>query len=203
MPVVRAPSAVIALAAVEALLAGGLSVFEIPLTVPGALGVIEALVERLGDRVFVGAGAVVTQSQARDALGAGATFVMSPGFDMRVVEAARERDAAALPGALTPTEILTASSAGADMVKIFPCVALGGPSYLRELRGRLPELKLIATGGVTLETAADYLRAGATAVGLESDLVDVAAVQAGRAHVLTERLRALFETLRPVRTTLA
>jgi 2-dehydro-3-deoxyphosphogluconate aldolase/(4S)-4-hydroxy-2-oxoglutarate aldolase len=203
VPVIRAPSAKTALDAVEALLAGGLCVFEITLTVPGALGVIETLVQRLGDRAIVGAGTVLSAESALSATAAGAAFVVSPGLDLKTVELMRARGVAVFPGALTPTEIITAWNAGADMVKIFPCSALGGAKYITQLRGPLPDIKLMPTGGVSLTTAADFLRAGATAVGLGTDLVDIAAVEAGRAHLLTERTRALFESLRPARTTLA
>jgi 2-dehydro-3-deoxyphosphogluconate aldolase / (4S)-4-hydroxy-2-oxoglutarate aldolase len=202
VPVVRAPSAETALAAVYALLAGGLSVFEITLTVPGALGVIEELVTRLGDRAVIGAGTVLSADSALDATKAGAAFVVSPGLDLRTVEAMRTRDIAVFPGALTPTEILTAWNAGADVVKVFPCSALGGAKYLTQLRGPFPDIRLLPTGGVNVSNAAEFLRAGAIAVGLGTDLVDVAAVEHGRAHVLTERTRALLESLRPARTTL-
>ena len=202
VPVVRAPSAEIALAAVEALLAGGVSVFEITLTVPGALGVIETLVAKLGDRAVVGAGTVLSADSALAATRAGAAFVVSPGLDLRTVEAMRAREVPVFPGALTPTEILSAWNAGADVVKVFPCSALGGARYLTQLRGPFPDIKLMPTGGVSVANAAEFLRAGAIAVGLGTDLVDVAAVEAGRAHVLTERSRALLESLRPARTTL-
>ncbi len=202
VPVVRAPSAGLALAAVEALLEGGLSVFEITLTVPGALGVIEKLVAELGERAVVGAGTVHSANSALEAVRAGAAFVVSPGLDLRTVEAMRAREMPVFPGALTPTEILSAWNAGADVVKIFPCSALGGAKYLTQLRGPFPDIKLMPTGGVSVSNAAEFLRAGATAVGLGTDLVDIAAVEAGRAHVLTERSRALLESLRPARATL-
>lgn len=202
VPVVRAPSAGLALAAVEALLEGGLSVFEITLTVPGALGVIEKLVAELGERAVVGAGTVLSANSALEAVRAGAAFVVSPGLDLRTVEAMRAREIPVFPGALTPTEILSAWNAGADVVKIFPCSALGGAKYLTQLRGPFPDIKLMPTGGVSVSNAAEFLRAGATAVGLGTDLVDIAAVEAGRAHVLTERSRALLESLRPARATL-
>jgi 2-dehydro-3-deoxyphosphogluconate aldolase/(4S)-4-hydroxy-2-oxoglutarate aldolase len=200
---VRAPSAKIALAAVEALIEGGLSVFEITFTVPDALGVIETLAKRFGDRATVGAGTVLSAEKARDAVSAGAQFVVSPGLDLKTVEAMRAKDIAIFPGALTPTEILTAWNAGSDMVKVFPCSALGGAKYITQLRGPLPHIKLMPTGGVSLSTAAEFLRAGATAVGLGTDLVDIPAVESGRAQVLTERARALLESLRPARATLA
>jgi 2-dehydro-3-deoxyphosphogluconate aldolase/(4S)-4-hydroxy-2-oxoglutarate aldolase len=203
VPVVRAPSAKIALAAVEALIEGGLSVFEITFTVPDALGVIETLAKRFGDRATVGAGTVLSAEKARDAVSAGAQFVVSPGLDLKTVEAMRAKDIAIFPGALTPTEILTAWNAGSDMVKVFPCSALGGAKYITQLRGPLPHIKLMPTGGVSLSTAAEFLRAGATAVGLGTDLVDIPAVESGRAQVLTERARALLESLRPARATLA
>jgi 2-dehydro-3-deoxyphosphogluconate aldolase/(4S)-4-hydroxy-2-oxoglutarate aldolase len=167
------------------------------------LTVIEHLVARLGERAVIGAGTVLSADSAAAAVSAGAAFVVSPGLDLKTVHTMRSRGVAVFPGALTPTEILAAWNAGADVVKVFPCSALGGATYIRQLRGPLPDVKLMPTGGVTLGTAAEYLRAGSTAVGLGTDLVDIAAVEAGQARLLTERARSLLESLRPARTTLA
>src|SRR5690606_30050613 len=161
VPVVRAPSAALAERAVSALAAGGIDVFEITLTVPGALELIASLSQRLGGRGLVGAGSVLSADQARAALDAGAQFVVSPGLDLGVLETALARDALVAPGALTPTEVLAAERAGARLVKIFPCSALGGPKYVRALRGPMPNARLLPTGGVNAATAGEYLRAGA------------------------------------------
>jgi 2-dehydro-3-deoxyphosphogluconate aldolase/(4S)-4-hydroxy-2-oxoglutarate aldolase len=199
VPVVRAPSALLAIRAVEAVLAGGISVFEITMTVPDALAVIRALVERFGDRAIVGAGTVLSASDALACIDAGAQFVVSPGLDLATVDAVHARGLPVMPGALTPTEIITAWKAGADMVKIFPCSAVGGAGYLRALRGPLPNVKMLPTGGVSLSTAQDYIEAGAAALGVGSELVDVAALAAGNDAAVTERARELAATVRAAR----
>jgi 2-dehydro-3-deoxyphosphogluconate aldolase/(4S)-4-hydroxy-2-oxoglutarate aldolase len=199
VPVVRAPSAELAIRAVEAVLAGGISVFEITMTVPGAPAVIRALVDRFGDHAIVGAGTVLSARDALVCLDAGAQFVVSPGFDVATIEAVHTRGLPVMPGALTPTEIIAAWKAGADMVKIFPCSAVGGAKYLRALRGPLPDVKMLPTGGVSVATAKDYIEAGAVALGIGSELVDVAALTAGGAGVVTERARELLAVVRAAR----
>ena len=189
VPVIRAPSPELALLACEAILAGGVSVFEITMTIPDAPALIRALRTRLAERALIGAGTVLDAAEARACIEAGAEFVVSPGFDAATVAAAHEAGVAAMPGALTPTEVITAWKAGADVVKIFPCSALGGASYLRALKAPLPQVKLMPTGGVNINTARDFLAAGAVALGVGSELVDIAAVKDDRAHVLTERAR--------------
>jgi 2-dehydro-3-deoxyphosphogluconate aldolase/(4S)-4-hydroxy-2-oxoglutarate aldolase len=189
VPVVRAPSPELAMQAAEAILAGGISVFEITMTVPDAPEVIRLLRTRLGDRALVGAGTVLDASGARACIEAGAAFVVSPGFDAPTLAVAHEADVAAMPGALTPTEVIAAWKAGADVVKIFPASALGGASYLRALKGPLPQIRLMPTGGVNINTARDFLEAGAVALGVGSELVDMASLIQGRADVLTDRAR--------------
>lgn len=187
VPVIRAPTPELALLACEAILAGGISVFEITMTTPDAPAVIRALRVRLGEKALIGAGTVLDAADARACIEAGAEFIVSPGFDPATIAAAHEAGIAAMPGALTPTEVIAAWKAGADVVKIFPCSAMGGASYLRALKSPLPQVKLMPTGGVNIDTAADFLAAGAVALGVGSELVDIAAVRDGRAHVLTER----------------
>src|SRR6478752_7344199 len=189
VPVVRAPSPELALLASEAILAGGISVFEITMTIPDAPAVIRALRTRLGGKALIGAGTVLDAADARSCIEAGAEFIVGPGFDPAVIAAAHEADIPAMPGALTPTEVIAAWKAGADVVKIFPASAMGGASYLKALKGPLPQVKLMPTGGVNVNTAKDFLAAGAVALGVGSELVDIAAVKDGRAHVLTERAR--------------
>jgi 2-dehydro-3-deoxyphosphogluconate aldolase / (4S)-4-hydroxy-2-oxoglutarate aldolase len=189
VPVIRAPSAELALLACDAILAGGISVFEITMTIPDAPAVIRALRSRFGERALIGAGTVLDAADARTCIEAGAEFVVSPGFDAATIAAAHEAGVAAMPGALTPTEVITAWKAGADVVKIFPASAMGGASYLRALKGPLPQVKLMPTGGVNINTAREFLTAGAVALGVGSELVDIAALKEDRAHVLTESAR--------------
>lgn len=200
IPVVRAASAEEALAAVEAIEAGGLPILEITMTVPGALGVIEAVAKRYGDMVLVGAGTVLDPETARDCVSAGARFIVSPALNVRTIEWCRAADVPVMPGALTPTEVLTAWQAGADFVKVFPCDSAGGASHVKALKGPFPEIPLIPTGGVTLATVADYIRAGAAAVGVGSNLVDTKAIAAGAAHRITEMAREYVEVVRFART---
>src|SRR3954464_10614212 len=171
IPVIRADSADAAIAVVDALAEAGLVIAEITMTVPGAIDAIEAVSKRFADRVLVGAGTVTDADTARRAVDAGAEFIVSPCLVPEVIDAARRLDAAVLPGALTPTEIFAAHSAGADMVKVFPAQNLGGASYLRALRGPFPDIPLVPTGGVTLDNIGDFFAAGAAAVGVGSELV--------------------------------
>ena len=200
VPVVRAPSPELADRAIDALLEGGISVFEVTLTVPRATELILSLVQRLGGRAVVGAGTVLDPDEAERCIEAGASFIVSPGFDAGVVEVARRKGVAVMPGALTPTEVIRAWRSGAAMVKIFPCSAVGGAKYLKALRGPLPDVKLLPTGGVNLETAADYIRAGAAALGVGGELVDAAALKAGRTQELTNRARSLVQAVQSART---
>jgi 2-dehydro-3-deoxyphosphogluconate aldolase/(4S)-4-hydroxy-2-oxoglutarate aldolase len=189
VPVVRAASPELARRAVDALIAGGIPICEL----------IRELSESLGGRALVGAGTVLDRVQAAACIEAGACFVVSPGFDEAMVQECRERSVPVMPGALTPTEVIAAWRAGASMVKVFPCSALGGASYLKALKGPLPDVKLLPTGGVNLQTAESFLRAGAVALGLGSDLVDQDALLAGRDHEISERARALREVVGRVR----
>ena len=202
VPVVRAPSAALAERAVHAVFEGGVRVFEITLTVPDALPLISKLARQFTGRALIGAGTVLSAAQAGACIDAGARFVVSPGFDAATVSLALARDVAVMPGALTPTEVIAAWQSGAPMVKIFPCSALGGAKYLRALRGPLPDVKLMPTGGVNAATAAEYLAAGASALGIGSELVDVAALKAGRDSELSERARELCDVVARAREAL-
>jgi 2-dehydro-3-deoxyphosphogluconate aldolase/(4S)-4-hydroxy-2-oxoglutarate aldolase len=199
VPVVRAPSPELAVRAADALLAGGVSVFEITLTVPGAVGVIQTLAERFHGKAIVGAGTVLNPEDASACIAAGAQFIVSPGFNAPTVDIARAFDLAVMPGALTPTEVMAAMAAGADMVKIFPCSAMGGAKYLKALRGPFPNTKFMPTGGVSAATAAEYIAAGASALGLGSELVDIAGLKAGNDGLLTEKARELVAIVRAAR----
>lgn len=197
--VIRASSRRDASAASEAVCAGGISVIEITMTVPGASQVIAELHRTIGKNILVGAGTVLDPATARLCLDAGAQFLVSPGFNPRIVELAQREDKLVMAGALTPTEVITAWQAGADFVKIFPCGAVGGPKYIRSLRGPLPELPLVPTGGVSLSTAAEYIRAGATALGVGSELVSTAALESGETSRITALARRYVAAVREAR----
>jgi 2-dehydro-3-deoxyphosphogluconate aldolase / (4S)-4-hydroxy-2-oxoglutarate aldolase len=196
IPVLRSKSPAEAHVLVEAMVAGGVTVMEVTMTVPGAIGVIESLRKKYGGQLLVGAGTVLDAQQCAAAIEAGAEFVVSPSLHREVISRTKELGKVSVPGALTPTEVVTAWNAGADYVKIFPCSAVGGPSYLKALKAPLPHVRLIPTGGVTLETAAQYLKAGAVALGVGSDLVNTAAVAQGKPEVITEAARKYLEIIR-------
>lgn len=176
--VVRAPSGEKLVEVARALLKGGVEAIEIAFTVPGAHRVLEQVADRLGDRILLGAGTVLDPETARTALLAGAEFLVAPTVNLEVIRLCHRYDKAVMPGALTPTEVLCAWEAGADVVKVFPS-DLTGPKYLKALHGPLPQVRLMPTGGVNLETAADFLRAGACALGVGGALVERKAVMAG------------------------
>lgn len=170
VPVVRAASVESAVAMADALVAGGIDVLEITMTVPGAIDAIHELSKKEG--VLVGAGTVLDPETAERCIEAGARFVVSPALNPDTIRACNRLGVAVAPGALTPTEVVAAYQAGGDVVKVFPCDALGGASYLRSLKAPLPHIPLMPTGGATLETIADFLKAGAVAVGVGSALAD-------------------------------
>jgi 2-dehydro-3-deoxyphosphogluconate aldolase/(4S)-4-hydroxy-2-oxoglutarate aldolase len=181
--------------AAEALRRGGVMALEITMTVPGAVGIIRTLARRKPEGVLVGAGTVLDAGAAEDVIAAGADFVVSPIFDAGMIEACRAAGVLVAPGAFTPTEIVTAWRAGADVVKVFPATSLG-PQFIKDVRGPLPELRLMPTGGVTIENARDFLAAGACCVGLGTALVDRQAVEAGDWAAIEDRARRLMGSLR-------
>ena len=199
VPVVRAESASEALAVVESIRAGGIPIVEITMTVPGAVEVIRQLVSRLAPEVIIGAGTVIEPQQARDCIQAGAQFIVGPSLNLDVIKLCQQEGIAVFPGALTPTEVVTAWQAGADLVKIFPCRSVGGAKYLSALKAPFPQIELMPTGGVTLETAADFIRAGAAALGVGSDLVDVKAIRAGQPEKVTRTASAYVEVVKSAR----
>ena len=199
VPVVRAPSAAVALRAARAVHAGGIDVLEITMTVPDAVAVLRQLAAELGDSVILGAGTVLDAEAARRCIAAGAQFIVAPGFDPETVRAAHELGAPVMPGALTPTEVIAAWKAGAEMVKIFPCSAVGGADYLRALKAPLPQVKLLPTGGVDRHTAADYIRAGAAALGLGAALVDLKVLEREGDEAIAARARELLAIVRAAR----
>jgi 2-dehydro-3-deoxyphosphogluconate aldolase / (4S)-4-hydroxy-2-oxoglutarate aldolase len=189
VPVVRATSADEALAAVEAIRAGGIPILEITLTVPGALTIIADLARMIGDDALIGAGTVLDVDSAKACIDAGARFVVSPSLDIPTIETCRKLGIPVFPGALTPTEIVTAWKAGASAVKVFPANSVGGATYLKSIKAPLPQVELIPTGGVSLSNAAEFLAAGAFALGVGADLVDLKALRAGRNSAITEKAR--------------
>ena len=195
IPVLRARNASQAHALVEAMMAGGVTVVEVTMTVPGAIDVLKGLKKEYGAKLLLGSGTVITADQAAATIDAGAEFVVSPSFHPEVVAKTRALGKLSIPGALTPTEVITAWNTGADYVKIFPCSAMGGASYLKSLLAPFPQLKLIPTGGVTLQTAESFLKAGARALGVGSDLVNLAAIDAGKPETITETSRAYLSIL--------
>ena len=199
IPVVRATSADEAMSAIDAIREGGVSVLEITMTVPGAVGVIEQLTKKYGSDVLVGAGTVLDAETARACMLSGAQFIVSPALNMETIECCRRYGVAVMPGALTPTEVVQAWTAGADLVKVFPAGALGGASYLKALKAPLPHIELVPTGGVSLKTAADFIKAGASALGVGADLVDLKAIRDGQASVITERAKQFLQIVREAR----
>ncbi len=185
VPSVRVGSAADALFAANTVIAGGIPVVEITMTVPGAMTVIAALREQHPEAI-IGAGTVLTAAGARRCLDAGAMFVTSPGLDVEIVEVTRAREVAAIPGALTPSEVMRAMAAGADMIKIFPCAQVGGAEYIRALRPSFPDVPLIASGGVHQQTAEQFILAGASALGIGEDLIPHAAIHARKEDWIRE-----------------
>jgi 2-dehydro-3-deoxyphosphogluconate aldolase / (4S)-4-hydroxy-2-oxoglutarate aldolase len=199
VPVVRAESAEEAGRAIAAIVAGGVPVLEVTMTVPGAVRLIEELAKRFGAEAVVGAGTVLDAETARACILAGAQFVVSPSTSLATIACCRRYGVPIMPGALTPTEVVAAWEAGADMVKVFPCSALGGASYIKALKAPLPQIDLIPTGGVNLQTAADFIKAGSTALGVGADLVDLKALREGKDALITERAQKLVEIVRAAR----
>jgi len=183
---------------IEALAEGGVRVIEVTMTVPRAIELIAQVAGSAHDDVMIGAGPVLDAATARQAIDAGARFVVSPVFRREVLAACHERGVPAMPGCFTPTEILDAWDAGADIVKVFPSTALG-PTFIKDVRAPLPQVKLMPTGGVSIDNAADWLRAGAVAVGIGSALVDAAAVKAGDFASLTRRAEQIMASVNEVR----
>jgi 2-dehydro-3-deoxyphosphogluconate aldolase/(4S)-4-hydroxy-2-oxoglutarate aldolase len=200
IPVLRARNAGQAHAVVQAMLAGGVTVVEVTMTVPGALDVLRELKEEYGAKLLLGSGTVTTADQAQATIDAGAEFVVSPSLHPAVIARTKANNKISVPGALTPTEIITAWNEGADYVKVFPCSAMGGASYLKSILAPFPHLLLIPTGGVTQQTAVDFLKAGAKALGVGADLVNLAAIDNGTPELITETARAYLKIIAKFRT---
>ncbi|MDE3178678.1 MAG: 2-dehydro-3-deoxyphosphogluconate aldolase [Acidobacteriota bacterium] len=173
------------------------------MTVPGAIRVLEEVAAKYGGKVLLGAGTILDAETCRAAILAGAEFIVTPALDLRVIEMARRYGKPCIAGALTPTEALAAWQAGSDMVKIFPCGPVGGPKYIKALRGPLPQISFIPTGGVTLETVPEYIKAGAAAVAVGSELVSMKALREGRMDTITETARKFVKAVQESRLALA
>lgn len=198
IPVIRASSREEALAVIEAIAAGGVTTIEITMTVPSAVELIRQLSDKRDD-LLIGAGSVLDPETARECIDGGAKFIVSPATNFDTVLYCNEKEIVVMPGGLTPTEIANAWEAGADFVKVFPADSMGGAKYLRSLKAPLPDIKLIPTGGVTQETAADFIRAGAEAIGVGSDLVDLNAIRDGRASEITTAAKKYLEIVAEAR----
>jgi len=199
VPVIRASSPEEARFAAEAVAKGGIPIVEITMTVPGALQVIEDLVENMPE-LLVGAGTVLNKKMARECAEAGAQFLVTPGFNKHAVAMAKKLDLLIMAGALTPTEVMEAWDEGADFVKVFPCGNVGGASYIKALKGPLPQVPLVPTGGVNLETAVSYIRAGAAALGVGGELILKNAVQERKAELISDLAAVYLGLVRDARS---
>jgi 2-dehydro-3-deoxyphosphogluconate aldolase / (4S)-4-hydroxy-2-oxoglutarate aldolase len=202
IPVVRAPSAGMAMAAAEAVAAGGIPIVEITMTVPGAIDVIAELERTMGGHLLIGAGTVLDAAAAERCLAAGARFIVSPGFDIDTINLVRRKETLMMAGALTPTEVITAWKAGSDFVQIFPCGNVGGPAYIQALKAALPQIPMVPAGGVNLATAAAFLQAGASALGIGGEMISAAALKEGDTAVIAETARQYVAIIREARVAL-
>ena len=200
VPVVRAASVNEATRAVEAISAGGIPVVEITMTVPNAVSVIREVAQQYKDKVLLGAGTLTSAEQAEQCIRAGAEFLVSPGLSKSVLAVAQASEKLSIPGALTPTELMNCQELGARLVKIFPCGNVGGAKYLKSLRAPFPNAQLIPTGGVNAGNAADFIAAGAFALGVGADLVDAAALREGNLEKITSAARELVQAVASART---
>ena len=198
IPAIRVSSTDEAHFAAQAVTSAGIPIVEIPMTVPGAVDLITHLL-RFHPTMLVGAGTVLSIEKARECVLAGAHFITSTGMNLKVIEFARAQNVAVLPGVLTPTEVITAWEAGADFVKVFPCAQIGGDAYIRALKTPLPQIELVAAGGVNQQTAANFILAGATAIGVGTELIPTEAIQrrqAERIHELAKRFVGFVKSAR-------
>ena len=199
VPVIRASSAQLAIRAADAVCAGGIPIVEMTMTVPGAVEAISQLAKSLGSDVLIGAGTVLASETVQRCIDAGAEFIVSPGFDLDTVQMVNRLGKLMMAGALTPTEVISAWKAGSDFVKVFPCGAVGGAKYIKALKAPLPQIPMIPTGGVNLQTAADLIRAGASALGIGGELVSASALNSGETKNITATAREYVEIVREAR----
>jgi 2-dehydro-3-deoxyphosphogluconate aldolase/(4S)-4-hydroxy-2-oxoglutarate aldolase len=199
IPVIRVSAAKEAIDVADAIKEGGVSLIEITMSVQGAIDVIKELAQKYKDEIIMGAGTILDPETGRAALLAGAQFIVSPTLNLDLIELAHRYSAVVIPGAMTPTEILTAWNAGADMVKVFPSAQLGGPEYIKAIRGPLPQILLVPTGGVNLQNAGAFIKAGAIALGVGGELVDKKAIKEKKFHIITENTRVFLKTIQEAR----
>jgi 2-dehydro-3-deoxyphosphogluconate aldolase/(4S)-4-hydroxy-2-oxoglutarate aldolase len=197
IPVIRVSSYEHAICSIEGIMAGGINIAEITLTVPNAVSIIKELSTRYGDDLLVGAGTVLDTESCRAALDAGAEFIVSPALDVEVVKLARQHGKITMPGALTPTEVLAAWKSGADFVKVFPCNSVGGPSYIRSLKGPFPQIEFVVTGSVTVENVSQFIAAGVTAVGVGESVISKRTLDANDAAAIAANARNFLQAIRP------
>jgi 2-dehydro-3-deoxyphosphogluconate aldolase/(4S)-4-hydroxy-2-oxoglutarate aldolase len=190
MPAVRVRNEDQALRALAALYEGGIQVAEIAMSMAGAAKILDAAIDRFGDAMVIGAGTVLDVQTARHCILAGAKFIVSPAVNLGMIELCRRYDIAVFPGAMTPTEILSAWTAGADCVKVFPAGSMGGPSYIRAVKAPLPQVKLMPMGGVSLESVAEFIKAGSFALGVGNDLVSFSSAGESENGQITRRAEA-------------
>lgn len=199
VPVVRTPTAESAFKAIEAIYAGGIRAAEVTMTVPGAVKVLEKLTDKFGDKMVIGAGTVLDPETCRICMLAGAEFFVTPSLNLATISMAQRYSKPICPGALTPTEVLSAWQSGADIVKIFPCDNVGGAKYIKALKGPFPQIEMIPTGGVSLTTAGDFLKAGACAVAVGGELVDAKTIKDNKYEIFTDRARQFLEVVAKAR----
>ena len=203
VPVVRASSPREARIAADAVCEGGIPIVEITMTVPGAVDVIRELTKGGASGILVGAGTVLNAEAARRCLDAGAQFLVSPGLNIQTIELANREGTLMMAGALTPTEVITAWEAGSDFVKVFPCGNVGGAKYIKALKGPFPQIPLVPTGGVNLSTAAEFIAAGAVALGIGGELVSAEALKANKPEIIVENARKFLAIVKEARDLLA
>lgn len=200
VPIIRVADAATARAIAEAILAGGIPVLEVTLTTPGAVDVIADLVAAHGRTNLIGAGSVISGEQAKQAIDAGASFIVAPNTNEVVLAVCEANSVAAMPGALTPTEVVTAWELGGDLIKVFPCDNVGGAGYLRALKAPLPQIPLVPTGGVTLANCAEFIQAGAEAVAVGSSLMSKQAIETGDWESIADLARQFSAAVAAART---
>ena len=196
VPVVRAGSAELAMAAARAVAAGGIPIVEITMTVPDAVSAIRQLSESMGNELLIGAGTVLDAATAQQCFDAGAQFLVSPIFDAETIHLCQSLGKLTMAGALTPNEVVAAWRAGADFVKVFPCGSVGGAAYIKALKSALPEIPMVPTGGVNLSTAIQFLEAGASALGVGGELISAAALKSGNFQTITATARQFVGAIR-------
>jgi 2-dehydro-3-deoxyphosphogluconate aldolase/(4S)-4-hydroxy-2-oxoglutarate aldolase len=203
VPVVRAATADQALKAIEAMYKGGVRAAEVTMTVPGAIRVLEKVADEFGDRIVLGAGTVLDPETARACMLAGAEFFVTPNLRLSTIEICKRYSKVICPGALTPTEVVTAWESGADVIKIFPADSVGGPKYIKALKAPLPHIEMIPTGGVSVETAGAFLKAGACAVAVGGELVNAKLLQEGKYDAIEQRARDILAAVERARAEMA